>query len=258
MSSEYDSAVGAAFLESQPAILTPTITKSSTPVALSGVSMQQYYVNANFDSPSGNNPSANSNMLFVWTGGPPIQFQNATVGSGTVSGILQSGNATATPSGGTPFFSTDYVIGYSVGPAVTVSSKPTYPNIVATAYIPGGVGSSLPIQYFGTTFGFVPNGISPTAIQFSYQFPPGVNPSQDNAFIGFWYSNINNVYGTTPQVTAQIFGPQSGGNAIMGGLALAAGGQYSAALYTSGYPLTTGATAPTNIAAWVQFSLSGG
>ncbi|HEY4440111.1 MAG TPA: hypothetical protein VGN14_06620 [Candidatus Elarobacter sp.] len=216
---------------------------------------QQYYINAEYQSPAGNQPGNNNNSLFVWEGGPPIQAQNAPVGSGTASTNQQQGNVVASPAGN-PFWSTDYVIGYSVGPAVSGKTATTYPNTVASAYIPGGVGGTAPIQYFGTTFGFVAHGINPSQIQFKYSFVPGTNPNANKAFIGFWGSFVNNVYGTVPTQSVQIMGPMSGGTMIMSGLQLSAGGQYTAALYTSGFPLQTGASAPTTIAAWMQFTLA--
>jgi hypothetical protein len=255
MSPSANSALRDKFFAAQPQTLTPVVTFSAPPTALSEVIAAQYYINANYVSPTANQPGPNNNMVYVFEGGPSIPFQNAPFGSGSVTGSRQQGNATASPAA-SPFFSEDYVLAYSVGPAVTPKGgQTTYPNTAASVYIPGGVGSGEPMQYFGSALGFVANGVSPTAIQFTFQFVPGTNPSANGAFIGLWNGSVTNPYGTTPTYTAPIPNLQSFGQAIMGGLTLAVGSQYTAALYTSGNPLTVGAAAPTCIAAWLMFTL---
>ena len=243
------------FFDSQPQIFTPVITLQSPVPSLGGVIAQPYYVNGNFSSPNGNQPASYNNSAFVFQGGPALNLQNAPVGSGTVTQNLQNGNVVANPTGN-PYFSTDYVMAFSVGPAVTPKGggATTYPNIAASAYIPGGVGSGLPIQYYGSNLGFVPQGVTATSIQFTYQFIAGTTPQTNGAFVGLWYGTQNNVYTTTPTNVAQIFGKESG-TVIMPNLQLAVGQQYTAALYTSGYPLTVGAAAPTCIVSWFQFQI---
>lgn len=253
---ESDALMGSEFFDAQPQTLVPNITFNSPVVSLTQVIAAQYYINANFQSPAGNAPVTNNNMVFVFEGGPPIVTSNSPVGSGTVQGTQQQGNATATPSGD-PFYSEDYVLAYSVGPAVTPKGgSTTYPNVAATVYLPGGVGSGEPMQFFGSALSFVPDGVSPTAIQWQYQFVPGTNPPGQSAFIGLWPSNLTTPYGATPAYTAPILNKnQSSGKAIMANLKLAIGSQYTAALYTSGYPLTPGAAPPNCIAAWMTFTL---
>jgi hypothetical protein len=256
MGASAEMSVGARFLAEQPQTLIPNVTFTSPAPALSQVICQQYYINANYTTPASNQPAANNNMVFVFEGGPPLPSQNPAYGSGVCTGNQTQGNATAQPAS-KPFYSEDYVLAYSVGPSVTPKGgSATYPNVAATAYIPGGVGSGLPMQFFGSSLGFVANGVSPTAIQWAYQFVPGTNPVANGAFIGLWPSILSNPYGTAPVSVAQIFNAgQSSGSAIMGGLNLAIGSQYTAALFASGFPLTAGAAAPTAIVAWIQFTL---
>jgi hypothetical protein len=251
-------AIGADFFANQPQQLVPVITFTAQAPALSQVIAQPYYINAAFASPTANNPSGYTNMAFVFEGGPQLPTGVAPVGSGSCQSGQITGNVTATPSGN-PFYSEDYVMAFSVGPAVTPKGgSTTYPNIAATAYIPGGVGSGEPVQYWGSSLTFVAGGVSPTSIQWQYQLVPGTNPPANAAFIGLWNGLIsNNPYAVAPDYTAPILNKnQSSGKSIMNGLQLSIGSQYTAALFTNGYPLTAGNAPPTNIAAWIQFTLS--
>jgi hypothetical protein len=258
MTSNAVASAGADFFANQPQQLVPKIIFTAQAPALSQVIAQPYYINAAFASPSANNPTANSNMAFVFEGGPPVPSGVASVGSGVCAGTQINGNVTATPSGN-PFYSEDYVIAFSVGPSVTPKSgATTYPNLAASAYIPGGVGSGQPVQYWGSALDFTPGGVSPTSIQWTYTLVPGTNPPANGAFIGLWNGLVNNnPYATAPQFVAQILNAnQYTGSVIMNGLGLSIGSQYTAALFTSGYPLVVGAAPPTCIAAWIQFTLS--
>lgn len=257
MSSNAASAMGADFFAAQPQQFVPKILFTAQAPALSQVIAQPYYINAAFASPSANNPTANSNMAFVFEGGPPVPNGVAAFGSGVCSGTQTNGNVTATPAGN-PFYSEDYVMAFSVGPSVTSKAGvTTYPNLAASAYIPGGVGSGEPIQYWGSGLDFTPGGVNTTSIQWTYTLVPGTNPPANNAFIGLWNGLVNNnPYATSPQFTAPILNQnQYTGSSIMNGLGLSVGSQYTAALFTSGYPLTVGAAPLLCIAAWIQFTL---
>ncbi len=252
-------AMGADFFAAQPQNFTPNITFTSPAPSLSQVSAQPYYVSAAFQTPSANNPQANTNMAFVFEGGPPVPTGVQAFGSGQVSTSQTTGTVVTAPTGN-PFFSEDYVMVYSVGPSVTPKGggATTYPNIAASAYIPGGVGSGEPIQYWGSALGFKPGGVNATSIQWHYTLVPGTDPSTTKAFVGLWNGLVsNNPYAVAPQYTAAIPNVnQYTGNIIMPGLQLSIGSQYTAALFTSGYPLTVGNPAPTCIAAWIQFTLA--
>jgi len=240
-----------------PSKLTATITSRSPVPSLSQVDIQPYFVQAAFTSPDGNFPAPNNNMVFVWDGGPNISATTAA-GQGTVLGTLKDGTASASPTGGQNFFSSDYVMGYSVGPSGLGPDKKTvtYPNIAASIYIPGGVGSTQPTQAFGSSIDLVLSQVMATSLVFVYGFPPGTNPPVNGAFIGLWNQNLTSPYQTAPQVTVPLQAPnQWTGQVFMPGLRLSSGMQYTAALYTSGYPLTAGATAPTTIAAWITFQV---
>ena len=244
------------FQADQPQNLIPVITFQSQLPALSTVQATPIYVKGDFQTPNANQPTTYSNMVVVWEGGPNIPFQNTIVGTGPALSNRQDGTAYAQPTAATyKFWSTDYVMGYSVGPA---GANKTYPNIAATVYIPGGVGSGEPMQFYGSNLAFVPGQVTPTSIVWQYTLPPGIDPTVTNAFIGMWPSLLTNPYGTTPPITTAITNAgQSSGQVLMVGpqVTLAVGSQYTAALFTSGYPLTAGAAAPTNIAAWMNFTV---
>ena len=240
------------FFADQPKTLIPKIIRQSDPPAMSAIQAYPGYIMGNFGTPDGNQPAAYNNMVYVWAGGPAIPAGAPLIGQGVVTSTVPTGTFLASPTSD-PFYSSDMTIGYSVGQA---SSSGGYPNVVATAFLEGGVGSGN-VTYFGSSLGFVDQGISPTAIQFTYTLPPGTNPLANTAFVGLWNGTLPTTpYGSTPNYTAAITNnKQASGTVPMIGLKLAVGSQYTAALFASGFPLQAGAAAPTNIVAWMSFSL---
>jgi hypothetical protein len=238
-----------------PQKLAPQITFQSQPPGLSSVEATPLFVKGDFQTPNNNQPTTYGNLVAVWEGGPAIPFQNAIVGSGPATANREDGTAYAIPVTGYKYFTTNYVIGYSAGPAATGGG---YPNIIASAYIPGGVGSTQPMQFFGSSLAFVQGQLTPTSVVWLYTLPQGVDPAANNAFIGMWPGNVTNPYGSTPPITAAITNSgQSSGQVLMIGpqVTFAAGSQYTAALYTSGYPLQAGGAVPKNIAYWLNFTV---
>src|SRR4051794_3674560 len=135
-----------------PSKLTATITSRSPVPSLSQVDIQPYFVQAAFTSPDGNFPAPNNNMVFVWDGGPNISATTAA-GQGTVLGTLKDGTASASPTGGQNFFSSDYVMGYSVGPSGLGPARKTgpFPTTPPPFSTPAGAGGPHPPQRFGST-----------------------------------------------------------------------------------------------------------
>ncbi|HEX6371220.1 MAG TPA: hypothetical protein VF006_20035 [Longimicrobium sp.] len=195
-------------------------------------------------TPNGNNASANGNMLFAWQGGPSVPFGQAPVGSGAAAGNQINGT----------FSAQTYVVGYSVGPAVTSGgSTPvtTYPNVAATAAIPADWNKNN-ITYVQPDLGI--NAVQTSFISFSYSLPVGVNPSANGAYIGLWNGAVN-PYGLAPSNTAAIGVTTNSGSAPMTGLTtITPSGTYTAALFTSGYSTTPTSLNLTTIAAVIIFN----
>jgi hypothetical protein len=213
-----------------------TITSTQV-TALTIGDIEASFIVTGSTSPNGNNPSSYSNMLFAWQGGPSVPFGQAPVGSGAASGNLINGN----------FSAQTYVVGYSVGPAVTTGSGPsavtTYPNVAATAAIPANWDKN------GITY--VQPSLGINAVQTSFI---SLNPSANGAYIALWNGAVN-PYGLAPQNTAAIGVTTNSGSAAMTGLTtITPNGTYTAALFTSGYSSTPTSLNLTTIAAVIIFN----
>jgi hypothetical protein len=209
------------------------------------------FILASYGSPNGNNPTSFSNNLFVWvsqgvgTGVPwgqaPFASASATPGSGAINAPSGS-NYAANP----------YCVGYSVGPSVTTSGVTTYPNVCATAEI-GGDWNLNNVQTFSASLGIT--AVQTAFISFTYTLPQGVNPSANGAWIGFWNGTVT-TYNNMPNKAAPITQTTNAGQAAMTGLGLQPRGQYTAALFTSGYSTTPANLNLTTVATVIQFTTS--
>ncbi len=210
-----------------------TITSRSN-TTLSIAEVQQTFIATGYSGPDGNDPKAYSNWLFVWRGGPHVPFPQQPIASAAAEweSTAISGQYSAE----------EYVVGYCVGPSVTTGTSPatvTYPNLTATATIPPDWNVNK-ATYFRSSLGVtkVEDGL----VAFSYSLPPGINPSHNGAWVALWdgaetpYDPEDPFMEAAP-VTATS---DSGSVALTGagtgsGVSIAPSGQYTAALFTSGY-----------------------
>jgi hypothetical protein len=218
---------------------------SSQTTTLSIGDIEAGFIVTGSTTPNGNNPSGYGNTLFAWKG-VTVPFGQAPVASGAASGNLITGN----------FDAENYVVGYSVGPAVTSGSPAvtTYPNVAATAAIPANWNLNN-VTYFGPSLSI--SALQTSFISFTYSLPAGVNPSANGAYIALWNGNQSNPYGMAPANTAAITATTNQGAAPMTGLTtITPNGVYTAALFTSGYSSTPTSLNLTTIAYVIVFTTS--
>jgi hypothetical protein len=144
------------------------------------------------------------------------------------------------------------VCAYSVGPFAVSDGTGRYPNVAATAYLPGGVGGTEPIQTTASALGI--QTAQTAFITWTYQLPNGVDPSKNFAWIGLWYGTVN-PYTAAPNFFAPVYGSASKGESPMPGLRLSGSANYTGALFTSGYSAQAAHLRQTAVAAVIFFTL---
>ena len=193
-----------------------------------------------YETPNGNQPTQYANQLLVFTGGPGIP-SGLPAGSGAAA---PNGGAFVYPAAGTSFGEQPYTCAYSVGPFSVSGSSGSYPNIAATLYLPGGVGTQ-PTQLTSSQLGI--QTAQTAFIVWTYSLPAGMNPTTNGAWIGLWYGTAA-PYTDAPNFFAPVLGSSSSGLTPMPGLQMAGKSQYTAALFTSGYSATASLLKQTAIA----------
>jgi hypothetical protein len=214
---------------------------SSSTTTLSINDIQAGFIAASYTTPNGNNPSAYSNNLFVWPGGPDVSWGQAAIATATApfGGTSIAGSYSAQP----------YVVGYSVGPSMVSQGVTSYPNVCATAAIPPNWDVNQ-VTYFSPGIGITT--VQTTLISFTYSLPPGFNPNGAGSWIGLWFGNVT-PYNLPPLASAPVTQTTSSGSAPMTGLGITPNGIYTAALFTSGYSSNPANLSLTTIAAAVVF-----
>jgi hypothetical protein len=161
-----------------------------------------------------------------------------------------SGGTYVSPSQGSTFPAGPLLVAYSVGPFTVSGATGNCPNIAATAYLPGGVSGSQPIQKTSPALGI--QTAQSAFITWSYSLPAGINPKQNGAWIGLWEGTVV-PYDYPPAAYAAIPVPVNTGLSPMPAL-LAGKAQYVGALFTSGYNANPALLERTAIAAVVMFT----
>lgn len=206
--------------------------------------------------PAGNLPGSYNNNVFLWQTNidPPNMvpwfspyYTTSTMTDGVTAAFLTDPGGGLIPAGA-------YVLGYSVGPALTSppSGSTAFPNVCATVMIP----STWDLTHCVASQPSVGvSGLSTNLAGFSYSLPLGIIPSTTGAWVGVWlnasppYTPANAPLGFSPVNT-----PNSKGhiNCILTP-GLSPGAIYTAALFTSGYSKTAKNLVTTALAATVSF-----
>jgi len=229
--------------------------------ALQLIDAEQGFVLMSSTNPPGN-PFGTNNLYVFQTqqGGLAVPTTPAIA-----SASANSRGQTNIPRGSVPFGQSPYLIAYSLNPAVTTAGVTTYPDVVATTYIPAipvPSDQASQIQYSASSLGVAT--VQGYFITFSYAFPPGFDPTQGNsgagAWIGIWQGQKSNaaIYNGNWDSTGPIQLNQNSGTwPVSLTFPIATSGQYTAALYTSGWSANPANLTKNNIAAWIYFSTHG-
>jgi hypothetical protein len=235
------------------AVILPYKVVATQTVAISLASINGNGIQASVAYPAGNTPGSYNNNVFLWltnTDPPTMVPWFDPIYSSTA---MQDGNPSPFVTGPNNTLPTaPYVLGYSVGPALTTppTGQTAYPNVCASVMIPSSWKLSDCIS-------FVPSigisGLTTFGGTFTYSLPDGIIPA-NGAWIGVWM-NASPPYtpGVPPQGFAQIKNPNSHGSAPVsfpGGLSPMV---YTAGLFTSGYSATAKNLVTTALAATVTF-----
>lgn len=196
-------------------------------------------------TPNGNNPSANGNNIFVWLndGGTTVPWGQQPVASAAVSSSASVVNGS--------FGAHQYIVAYSVGPAVTVGGMVTYPNICATSAIPSNwnVNECVP-QSSSVTPATVQAGL----VTANYAFPAGFNPVVAGSWIGIYAGNVQPYGNTNLMAYGSITQNTSSGAAPIVGPNIAPNQTYTLVLFNSGYSATQSSLVLTSVAAVCVFT----
>ncbi len=227
----------------------PVTIDSSQIVTVTAPTVYSSFFGLAYQTPNDNKVTAYTNQLLVFAGGPLLPIGALPAGSGPAAA---GGGGYVFPAKGTSFSSQPYVCAYSVGPFAVSAGKGKYPNIAATAYLPGGVGETEPIQTTASALGI--QTAQTAFITWSFALPSGVNPSTNEAWIGLWYGTVN-PYLVAPNFFAPVYGSDSSGLTPMQGLRLSGDTDYTGALFTSGYSAVASGLRQTAVAAVIFFTL---
>jgi len=228
-------------------------------VSLSADSLASSGFAFDFGAPQNNLPGTYNNTMFLWssTDDPPIMVPwfSAPVASQTLSDNETSDQVS--PSAGNTFPAGAYVLGFSVGPSVTSGTSTTYPNVCATALIPGSWDPAK-VQYQFPKLGVV--STSRNGVTFSYVLPNGYIPMNNNTWIGIW-RNMVPLYNQSqaPFAFGQVNQPDSSSaQRVAVNPGLSPNTIYTAGLFTSGWSKTAANLVTTALAATVTFQTGTG
>ena len=228
-------------------------------VSISADSLETSGFAFDFGAPQNNLPGTYNNNMFLWasTDDPPVMVPWMT--APTASQSLTDGETSdqVSPASGSTFPAGAYVFGFSVGPSVTSGGATTYPNVCATAMIPGSWDMTK-VVYFTPSLGVV--STARNGITFSYALPQGYIPSSSNTWIGIW-RNMVPLYNQSqaPLASGQVNQPDSSGaQRVAVNPGLSPNTIYTAGLFTSGWSKTAANLVTTAIAATVTFKTGTG
>ncbi len=199
-----------------------------------------------YETPNGNQPTQYGNQLLVFNGGPAIP---SAIPAGT-GAAAPNGGAIVYPAAGTTFGARPYTCAYSVGPFSVSGSSGSYPNVAATLYLPGGVGTQ-PTQLTSSALGI--QTAQTAFVVWTYSLPAGMNPATNGAWIGLWYGTAA-PYTDVPDFFAPVLQSSSTGLSPMPGVRMAGKSPYTAALFTSGYNATASLLQQTALATVIVFT----
>lgn len=216
---------------------------------------EQGYIAVSYSNPPNNPFTANNIYVFL---AQEASLQIPSTAAIATATAPSSGGTIVSQTGGNTFGAVPYLVAYSLGAAVTTAGVTTYPDLCATAYLPGvPVTDPTQIQYFQPSLSI--NAIQPQLISFQYNLPPGFDPSQ-GSWIGVWRGH-NSPYPGSPQNTGAITlaGQSSGASPVMINpqSPIANNAPYTAALFTSGYSTNPANLPKTNIACYIYFTTGG-
>lgn len=243
----------------QSANLNFTIDSTQRITALQLIDAEQSYLAMQSTNPPGNPFKTNNYYVFQTQQGaisiPPSGNALATAAANANGQTLINGTYGDAP----------YLIVYSLNAASTSGGVTTYPDVAATAYIPGAPVSPSQVSqiaYAQSSLGIT--SINGFLINFTFAFPPGFDPTHGagtggagSAWIGLWKGHVP-PYSRPADAANPVNSTQnSGSTGFFSSFPIATSGPYTAALYTSGWS-TTPSTLPTNnIAAWIYFNTTG-
>lgn len=206
--------------------------------------------------PAGNLPGTYNNNVFLWQTNidPPNMvpwfssyYATSTMTDGIPAAAVSDPGSGLIPGGA-------YVLGYSVGPALTAppAGSTAFPNVCATVMIPSSWDASKCVT-FQPQIGV--GGLSTNLASFSFSLPLGIIPSTTGAWVGVWmnasppYTPTNAPLGFSP-----VNAPNSTGHInVTLTPGLSPGAMYTAGLFTSGYSKVAKSLTTTALAATVTF-----
>ena len=187
------------------------------------------------------NPGANSNYIAIWQNYDNIPYNQApTDPPKAIEGNSQRGTVSFPVS----LIQNNYIIGYSVGPALEAPAQ-KYGNVCSTVYVPriptatalleaGGHVESEPSDYFFTSL--TVGAVSGDVVTVKYSIPPNCQPKTNGAYLGV-FKGAAGYNLALERAVAIKNNDESAWVAITG--KFLAGKRYTIAYFNSGYSETT-------------------
>jgi hypothetical protein len=179
-----------------------------------------------FDTMPGNQPSSNSNTVFIWQTSDPENIPSSSPQN-------SKGVAVDQPNGSDVFTgltvtSEAYLLGYAVGPDVK--------NVCALVFVPAESAGKdpMPLQ---PTISALPGS---TSVAFDYRMPGGTAPQTDGDWAGLWQGETEAVlYDMPPTWFVPIPQDDPQGAGAFENVTIRRGSQYTIGYFKGGYDSKT-------------------
>lgn len=197
---------------------------NTTKMSVSYVSADS--IGINYETLPGNQPSNYGNYVAIWQNSNSIPWNQQPLKIQKMAGNTPSGSMVIQDLDTTK---STYIIGYAVGPELTVGQK--YGNICSTSYI-ANPGSGDPSIDFYSSLQLIFVGDKSLAVNFN--LPVSITPKANLAWAGIWRSS-NASYTVRPDATTPVTIDTQSGTLTFDQFTIAIGETYTIALFMSGW-----------------------
>lgn len=127
-----------------------------------------------------------------------------------------------------------YILGYAVGPGRSGGGWSEYADVVASAFIPAGLGGVETRQVIPGRCSIKPRFVGVSSMACDFTFLPGYYAKSSGSWIGIWPGSSPS-YSVAPKWVTAISVDTDSGTSGINGLSFSAGQKYTLGLFSGGY-----------------------